>query len=595
MSRWLKRALAPMRVATTNVIAVLDSENVVGRSDLVGQVVSITEWWQLRAAFELAGRRRPAYLPHLLLHVSGALASQPLPWDIEQDATTVVVHLPGGPSVRAALAELGGEEADRAIAAVETSRGNAAVAVLRSVTGIGGSGALLTLDEQLRVVAMLATRVHRGALTNLARSVITESVLAALLSVPSDTGALQARWDAFARGEESAWAAAFEAARLELGQLFATGLLRPIVSTAALPGWATIGVRSITDEERARELLGNPPVPWPPVNAAGWCAAAVWWGSVRSLTAGAPDELRESAWQCWDELDGYFLPWLRAYFSSVVSSAARWPSTVNHVAPYLARRLRDGDAKRLLLVVLDGLGHTQWQFLKSRLSLRVVTDGSTFAMLPTYTTVSRQAIFAGALPVTFGDSLWTTHRERGKWEAFWAEQGVADVAYHRLIGRLPYDVLEFGESRVVGVVLNAVDDLMHGSELLGDAQLLANVAVWASHGYLDSLVRNATLHGFETWITADHGNLECRPAGSRSEGLGIDAAGKRLLRYPNRTLRDASATDGIVWDGIPGLPLTAEPLRFAPGRLAYTNNALSISHGGLSLDEVIVPLARVEA
>lgn len=39
----------------------------------------------------------------------------------------------------------------------------------------------------------------------------------------------------------------------------------------------------------------------------------------------------------------------------------------------------------------------------------------------------------------------------------------------------------------------------------------------------------------------------------------------------------------------------AEPLLFASGRDAFTRNLVSVSHGGLSIDEVIVPLARVLA
>jgi hypothetical protein len=280
----------------------------------------------------------------------------------------------------------------------------------------------------------------------------------------------------------------------------------------------------------------------------------------------------------------------------VLSSAARWPPALHRVAHHLARRLRKGEADRVLLVVLDGLGHAQWRHLRDRLSLRVVDAGSTFAMVPTYTTVSRQAIFAGDLPVSFADSLWTTQPERRRWEAFWADQGigVTGVAYHRVKGRFPQDAINFGAERAVGVVVNAVDDLMHTSELFGDAQLLANLDVWAANAFLDDLVQRASEAGFETWITSDHGNLECAPAGTSSEGIAIEAAGKRLLRYPNRILRDASRVDGIVWDDIPGLPPAAESLRFAPGHLAYTNNAISISHGGLSLDEVIVPLVRVE-
>ncbi len=153
--------------------------------------------------------------------------------------------------------------------------------------------------------------------------------------------------------------------------------------------------------------------------------------------------------------------------------------------------------------------------------------------------------------------------------------------------------MRFGDATAYGVVVNAVDDLMHTSELFGDAQLLANLDVWVENGFLADLVARASAAGIETWITADHGNLECIGSGSIAEGVAIESSGKRLLRYPNRTLRDASAAEGVVWDDIPGLPSTAEPLLFAAGRSAFTNNAVSISHGGLSLDEVIVPLARV--
>ncbi len=127
-------------------------------------------------------------------------------------------------------------------------------------------------------------------------------------------------------------------------------------------------------------------------------------------------------------------------------------------------------------------------------------------------------------------------------------------------------MLEFGDASSSDVVVNAVDDLMHTSELFGDAQLMANLDVWVANGFLVDLVARATAAGIETWITADHGNLECIGTGSVSEGVAIESAGKRLLRYPNRTLRDASAADGIVWDDIPGMPPTAEPLLFAAGR-----------------------------
>lgn len=74
---------------------------------------------------------------------------------------------------------------------------------------------------------------------------------------------------------------------------------------------------------------------------------------------------------------------------------------------------------------------------------------------------------------------------------------VTGAAYHRVKGRLPHDHLGFGDATVNGVVINAVDDLMHTSELLGDAQLLANLDVWADNGFLVGLVTRATAAGIE--------------------------------------------------------------------------------------------------
>jgi hypothetical protein len=237
----------------------------------------------------------------------------------------------------------------------------------------------------------------------------------------------------------SGWAGTFEAAALELGQLFAAGILTPVVTDRAMPTWATVGMRSLTAEERAVALLGHPPESFPPADLAGWSAVAEWWASVRRLTAGAGPEVRGRAWDTWCEIDVAWVGWLRTNYGALLSSASRWPTSVHRVAGHLARRMRDGHAKRVLLVVLDGLGHTQWTHLLDRLGIRVAEAGSVCALVPTYTTVSRQAIFAGDLPVSFPASLWSTEPERRRWVAFWRDEGLADTdaAYHRVKGRFP--------------------------------------------------------------------------------------------------------------------------------------------------------------
>lgn len=598
MNTWVSQCLTPASGVRSGVVVVLDRDRLVEPALVPGEVVVIEDWWSLRCAYERYGRRRPDDLKPLAIVVRGDLASSPLPWDIERaSAAVAAVKLPGPPLVRAALITLDDGEATRAIAAVAAARTDEDAALLRAVTGVGVEGPRLSRAEQLRLAARLAVRPRGStALAELARRWVVDPVAASLIEYPPDAGGLQEAWVAYVSGASDDWAPDLERASAEITQLFAVDLLEPATAGRPVPFWANVGVRHPSAEERAQQLLADAPSE-PPIDLAGWCEVATWWGAVRRLTAAAPNELRDHAWSVWSDLDAAFLPWLRSHYGTLLSSAAKWPTAVHRVAHFLARRLRDGDAERVLLVVLDGLGHAQWTHLQERLALDVIESRSTLALVPTYTTVSRQAIFAGDLPSSFPDALWTTQPEPRRWREFWVQEGfaVTGSGYHRVKGRLPQDHLGFGDARVNGVVVNAVDDLMHTSELFGDAQLLANLDVWADNGFFVDLVARATAEGIETWVTADHGNLECIGSGTISEGVAIESRGKRLLRYPNRTLRDASAAQGIAWDDIPGMPATAEPLLFAAGRSAFTNNRVSISHGGLSFDEVIVPLARVTA
>lgn len=596
MNEWTRRQLAPVRAATCGVTVVIDPDSLVSLTDLSGQVEVVNDWWSLRAIYERDGRRRADESPPLVLIIRPPMSASDVPWDIEQlSIATVTIRLPGPETVRAAFRELDNDEFDRAAPAVTGATTEPAESLLRAVTGIslGQSSALLA--DQLRLAARIALRSSPSPqLARIASTWITDPVLTGLLEIPPDCSALQQVWVDFIETGGGEWANVLTQAKPEVAALFAGGLLQSIVSAGSVNNWANIGIRRPSAEERARELLDAAPTTLP-ANAADWHDIAAWWGDVRRLIAQASVDLRDAAWATWAELNDAFAAWLRAHYGVLLTSAAAFPVAVHRIGSFLARRLREGTTERVLLVVLDGLGHTQWRHLLERLPLDVLDAGSTLALVPTYTTVSRQAIFAGQLPTSFPDTLWTTNAEARRWRDHWSGEGIPvdQVAYHRVRGRLPDDRIEFGNTRVGGVVVNAVDDLMHTSELFGDAQLLAGIEVWIDNGFLVDLISRASAEGIETWITADHGNLECHGIGAISEGVAIEAAGKRLIRYPNKTLRAASSAQGVVWDNIPGLPTTAEPLLFAEGRTAFTNNRVSVSHGGLSIDEMFVPLARV--
>jgi hypothetical protein len=240
------------------------------------------------------------------------------------------------------------------------------------------------------------------------------------------------------------------------------------------------------------------------------------------------------------------------------------------------------------------MGFAQWTTLNPLTGLSVVDAAATFAMIPTLTPVSRQAIFAGRLPSAFADTLKRTDVDNIRWLEFWENEGfdVGSVKYERVTGSSPTDLPDVTGVVAMGVVVMAVDEMLHGSHLLGDAQVASAVRTWAERGFLPELVRKATTEGFEVWLTADHGNLEILPLGGVQEGLAVDTAGTRVRWYADPSLRDGRRAEGIVWDP-PGLPPGACYPLFAPGRGGFFSGEVRVTHGGISFDEVIVPLVQV--
>jgi hypothetical protein len=102
--------------------------------------------------------------------------------------------------------------------------------------------------------------------------------------------------------------------------------------------------------------------------------------------------------------------------------------------------------------------------------------------------------------------------------------------------------------------------------------------------------------GFAVYLTSDHGNVEARGIGSPGEGAVADVRGERVRIYdsPDQRSRIASRFPGSVEWSASGLPKDYLPL-LAPDRTAFVaRNRRIVSHGGISLEELVVPFVRAE-
>ncbi|MGH8069882.1 MAG: BREX-3 system phosphatase PglZ [Candidatus Entotheonellia bacterium] len=409
--------------------------------------------------------------------------------------------------------------------------------------------------------------------------------------------------------------------RIYLDNLFLDGLLQPVPHLEAdvlVHPWVSLGIHSDPQADQMRRLEGlvtavGSSIPGSDARHHLWFAFAQRWAELIVLWNETPAsvqqrfEARLRALQ--EQVDAGFLAWVKKRYGSLHNLPSSPPVMLHHVPRYLASVLEAGDEgrteKKVALLLLDGLALDQWIVLRKVLEQQQPRvrfhEDAVFAWIPTITSVSRQAAFAGKPPIYYPSSIHVTDKEAILWRQFWIGQGFtqAEVAYAKGLGEQASlsevdEVLSHLRVRIVGFVVDTVDKIMHGIQL-GTAGMHNQVRQWATEGFMATLLDRLFEHRFEVFLTSDHGNIEAIGIGRPSEGAVADLRGERVRVYPDPMLRAGVKTrfpDTIEWPPL-GLPENYLPL-LAPDRAAFIREGERIvAHGGISIEEVIVPLIRI--
>jgi PglZ domain len=408
--------------------------------------------------------------------------------------------------------------------------------------------------------------------------------------------------------------------RIYLDNLFLDGLLQPVPHLSAdvlEDRWVSVGIRTDPQADQTRRLermitAAAASIPASDVRHHVWLTFAHRWSEFIVLWNETPPsaqqafEARLQALR--EQVDTGFLTWVQKRYSSLHNLPSSPPVMLHHVPRYLASMLESGEGraeKKVALLLLDGLALDQWVVLRKVLEQQQpqgrFQEDAVFAWIPTITSVSRQAAFAGKPPIYYLSSIHTTDKEAMLWTQFWIGKGFtqAEVTYAKGLGEKASlgtveEVLSQPKVRIVGLVIDTVDKIMHGMQL-GTAGMHNQVRQWAAEGFMAALLDRLHEHRFAVFLTSDHGNIEATGMERPSEGAVADLRGERVRVYPDRILRAGVKTrfpDIIEWPPL-GLPETYLAL-IAPYRSAFIHEGERIvGHGGISVEEVIVPLIRI--
>ncbi len=411
--------------------------------------------------------------------------------------------------------------------------------------------------------------------------------------------------------------------RVYIDNLFVEGLLHSVPHEHAdtlSRTWVGIGVRTAPIEDRSRRLGKlidslEASIPAEDAKHTDWFRFARGWAELKKVMSeedcGLSEEHKLRINELTGKVDERFTRWIQRRYAGLIQLPPNPPVMVHHIPRFLAHSLLSPhhsslrSPAKLALLVIDGLALDQWLVVRQALATKQpglrFREQAVFAWIPSLTSVSRQATFAGKAPIFFPNSIQTTDKEPALWAQFWADQGLMpnEVVYLKGLGdgglENVSEALSHPKARVAGLVVDKVDKIMHGMEM-GTAGMHNQVRQWTKQPYLNTLLDLLLDRGFRVYLTSDHGNVEAEGCGRPSEGAVADLRGERVRIYPDAVLRGKVKERfpaALEW-GTVGLPEDYFAL-LAPARQAFVQEKQrTVSHGGISVEELIVPLVQIE-
>ncbi|HYV54626.1 MAG TPA: PglZ domain-containing protein, partial [Chitinophagaceae bacterium] len=287
----------------------------------------------------------------------------------------------------------------------------------------------------------------------------------------------------------------------------------------------------------------------------------------------------------------------------------------------------------LFFVLIDNLRFDQWKAIQPIFSesFRILEEDTFYSILPTATQYARNAIFSGMLPIDIEKKFpaeWKNDDEQG------GKNLNEELFFKTQLKRLGKEGLRYSYTKVLNnqagldlvnnihnllnndinvIVYNFVDMLSHArtemevlKELAGDEMSYRSItASWFEHSPLHQALKKIADKNIKIVLATDHGSIRVKTpykvVGDKQTTTNLRYKHGRNLAYePKEVLAFRDPREA----GLP-VPTVNSSFIFAreDGYLCYPNNynhyanyyRNTFQHGGVSLEEMIVPVIKMQS
>lgn len=241
------------------------------------------------------------------------------------------------------------------------------------------------------------------------------------------------------------------------------------------------------------------------------------------------------------------------------------------------------------LIVMDGMSLFDFEVISRYFEGIDYDYQCTYALIPTTTAISRQSLLSGKYPRQLENPFNLSKEEKGFLDnaidsGYAPQQCLYSRGYKPNIGLF---------TKITAIIINDIDDMVHGQRQ-GRKGMYSGLGLMAQKGDLQLLIKKLYSQGFDVYITSDHGNTPCVGVGSiHNAGVEVETKAKRMFVLKKFAEEKVAYSDKII--EYPGYYLDKNYRYFVcKSGISFDNqNEEVMTHGGISIDEVIVPFIKI--
>ncbi len=331
----------------------------------------------------------------------------------------------------------------------------------------------------------------------------------------------------------------------------------------------------------------------------------------------------------WKEANQQFTKFIETNYEDWLHSEKKPLMSPDVIPSWLGKNLQSDE--KVVLVLMDCLRADHLKAMTNQLSqvFHLKTDYY-LSILPTATPYSRNAIFSGYYPnqlqKEYSDiwqKMWQDEHSMNRFEDRFLRDQLdrlgfesKSIHYHKIItyeegNKLANRIGEFKEVDFLALVINFVDILGHSrsesdilQEMLPDESAYRKaVCAWLENAWLMNVLEEISTWGHTVFITSDHGStMVTKPVqikGDRDTSTGIRYKYGKNIKMPDKTGLTIPDPERYF---LPKHDINTNYLIAKSGNFFIYPNEYhkfanryknSFQHGGISLEEMVVPIAEL--